>query len=116
MNGACPSDEELRRLLANELAAADEQAMEDHVVECDACRRRLDELTSFAGALQTRVSVRRADDAEPKRPGGVLARLANASKPAVHVVRANTPAKKRLTESFLRRLGRSATITDSGRF
>jgi serine/threonine protein kinase len=103
-------------LLANELAAADEQAMEDHVVECDACRRRLDELTSFAGAMKSRVSVRRDDNAEPMSPGGVLARLANSSKPALRVVKANTPAKKRLTESFLRRLGRSATITDSGRF
>jgi serine/threonine protein kinase len=103
-------------LLASELAAADEQSMEDHVVDCEDCRRRLDELTSFSLAAHTRFSVRHTDDSEPARRGGVLARLANSSKPAMRVVKLDAPAKKRLSESFARRFGASATISKSGRF
>ena len=45
MNVSCPPDSELERLLANRLGAADEHTLEAHVMSCQACQQRLDELT-----------------------------------------------------------------------
>ncbi len=46
MTAACPSDGDLDRLLANQLSATQEQALEGHVADCPACQRRLDALTN----------------------------------------------------------------------
>ncbi len=42
----CPTVEHLRRLLAEELAAAEEEALDVHLRRCAACRRALESLTA----------------------------------------------------------------------
>jgi serine/threonine protein kinase len=116
VNRACPTDGDLERLLAGELSAPDEQAMESHVVACAECRGRLDELTSFSGAINTRVGLCITNGADQPTPGGVLARLANSSKPALRIVEGRSRTNKRPSDSFVRRLGRSAAISRSSRF
>jgi protein phosphatase len=44
----CPSDEELKQLLAEQLSAAKEQALDAHIRACQACQHRLDFLTRSA--------------------------------------------------------------------
>jgi serine/threonine protein kinase len=44
--GPCPPVEHLRRLLADELTAAGEEALDDHLRRCAACRRALESLTA----------------------------------------------------------------------
>jgi hypothetical protein len=44
----------LERLLANQLSAAEEQALENHVVDCEACRLQLDGLTRDFDIFQRR--------------------------------------------------------------
>ena len=60
--GPCPSVEHLRRLLADELTAAEEAALDDHLRQCSACRRALE-----ASTASEPVSVRpgAADGLEP---------------------------------------------------
>ncbi|MFM9959749.1 MAG: protein kinase domain-containing protein [Planctomycetaceae bacterium] len=42
----CPAPDQLERLLDDELSSADNEAVSQHVGECEACQRRLDSLTS----------------------------------------------------------------------
>src|SRR5262245_41757510 len=44
--GPCPSVDHLRRLLADELTAAEEEALDDHLRRCAACRRALEASTA----------------------------------------------------------------------
>ncbi len=115
MNGACPPDAELERLLASQLSEAEEQSLEDHVVECEACQRRLDELTRFASSTPT-FSARRDAGEGPPLPGGVLARLANSSRPMLRLVEQKAQEKSSPAESAARRFSSSSVISASGRF
>jgi serine/threonine protein kinase len=110
VNDACPQDEVLERLLDGELSADEERVLESHLVACEECRKRLDRLTSFAGAIQTRVSVRVDDDAAAAGRG-VLARLADSSKPVLRIPTGKQPARKRPSDSFARRLASSAHVS-----
>jgi protein phosphatase len=47
----CPSDEELQQMLADQLSAAKEQALDAHIRACQACQHRLDFLTRCALTL-----------------------------------------------------------------
>jgi WD40 repeat protein len=44
--GPCPPVKHLRRLLAGELTAAEEEALDDHLLQCAACCRALESLTA----------------------------------------------------------------------
>jgi WD40 repeat protein len=44
--GPCPPEEHLRRLLAGELTAAEEAALDDHLRQCSACRQALEASTA----------------------------------------------------------------------
>jgi anti-sigma factor RsiW len=110
VNDACPQDYELERLLAGELSDNDENALERHLIRCEDCRRRLDRLTSFTGVIQTRASARGDDDAAAAGRG-VLARLANSSKPVLRLPTGKQPAGKGPSDSFARRLANSATAS-----
>jgi WD40 repeat protein len=44
--GPCPPVDHLRRLLANELTAGEEAALDDHLSRCPACRQALEALTA----------------------------------------------------------------------
>src|SRR5262245_5012868 len=44
----CPSREQYQRLLNDQLDAAEEQCLEEHVKSCADCLRRLDELTAIS--------------------------------------------------------------------
>jgi serine/threonine protein kinase len=109
VNDACPQDERLERLLAGDLSADEEGLLERHLVGCEKCRQRLDRLTSFAGAIQTRVSARADSAAVASR--GVLARLANSSKPLLRLPTGKQPAGKQPSDSFVRRLASSAHVS-----
>ena len=114
MNTACPPDGELERLLANQLEQIEELALETHVVDCEKCQRRLNELTQFAGTIPPN-SAQYLNCSE-RPPSGVLARLANSSKPVVRVVEANGTEKDSRIESAWRRFGASQSILASRRF
>src|SRR5262245_35109111 len=47
----CPSEEQLRQMLAGELATAVEQVVTAHVETCQGCQRLLEELTAVSKAL-----------------------------------------------------------------
>lgn len=115
MNDACPDDAELERLLADQLSEAAEEILERHVVGGEACQRRLDELTEFAGT-DTDVAPQRDNGADPPSPDGVLAPLASSSRPLLRLAEGESGARKAPNESFARRLGSSATLLASGRF
>lgn len=87
MSGPCPPDADLKRLLADQLGAAQEQAIDAHVTGCAACQERLDQLTAFWAALPPLP----ADPAPPAatahgrrdttpRPAGALERLARGGR------------------------------------
>ncbi len=117
MNAACPSKEELQRLLADQLGQAEEDALESHVVSCEACQRRLEELTGFADAIPSVIAVENGSDARLPRPGGALVRLANASIPVLSVVvEGNETKSDSWTQSMRRRLGGWSSLLASGRF
>jgi hypothetical protein len=136
VNGACPPAGELERLLANELSKEEEAALDNHVARCELCQRRLDELTRFApkidiiirsipfdarvaGAipLDVRSAASENGNANGARGhGGVLARLANSSRPALRLVGQNGSEAQTPSASALRRLGNSSAIAASGRF
>jgi hypothetical protein len=99
---ACPSVEELECLLAGELSPADEQAIERHIVDCEACRLRLEEITQFAWTLCTRNAMAATGDSDQSHRGGLLARLANSSKPVLRPIAAENAAKKQQTEFLAR--------------
>jgi hypothetical protein len=92
VSGACPPNAELERLLASQLSEAQEQALELHVAGCESCQRQLGELTRFAPGTSTLSAGQSADarrspaGAGPHQPGGVLARLANSSRPILRVI------------------------------
>jgi predicted anti-sigma-YlaC factor YlaD len=64
----CPFEPELRRLLEEELSAAEEEKLAAHLRECSACRAALDELTHqdnlFADAIRQATENRASPEAE----------------------------------------------------
>jgi hypothetical protein len=88
VNGVCPPAQELERLLAGQLSEAEEQTLENHVVECEACRQRLDGLTDLANSLRAvplaavPLTAKAGGEGEPAK-GGVLVRLASSSRALV---------------------------------
>jgi WD40 repeat protein len=50
MTGPCPPVKHLRRLLADELTAAEEEALDEHLLRCTACRDALESLTASGPA------------------------------------------------------------------
>ena len=52
----CPSEEELRRLIAGALSAAAAKALEEHVASCRTCPQRMKELQtgSWSSVVETR--------------------------------------------------------------
>jgi WD40 repeat protein len=66
----CPSREQLRRLLADELSEAGEQALDAHVTRCPRCLKALEELTGVGESLS------------PFLPGSLPASAATAAEPS----------------------------------
>lgn len=73
----CPSIDILRQLLDEQLGPTDQREVTEHVAECDACQRQLDEMTSDA-PLQ-RLLARQTDDkaaqAQKSALTGLIGRL-----------------------------------------
>jgi urea ABC transporter urea binding protein len=67
VNGACPDALELERLLAEQLSAVQEKALEAHVAGCAACQLRLEGLTRAEWKLPG--AGRHATDARQDAPG-----------------------------------------------
>jgi serine/threonine protein kinase/predicted ATPase len=74
---ACPPDSELERLLADQLSAAQEQALEAHVVDCAACQGRLEQFTCGRLTLPAQPAGPERDREDTPPPAGVLERVAN---------------------------------------
>lgn len=122
MNGACPPDHELQRLLDNQLSHDEEQSLEIHVADCEACQQRLDQLTFFEGRTQAIFRMRNSDSEGPQRPSVILERLSQVTSPIseVEVSAASEPdqssVRKSSSDSTLRRLGHSTSFLSTGRF
>ncbi|MEJ7640253.1 MAG: zf-HC2 domain-containing protein [Singulisphaera sp.] len=67
----CPSAEDLRRFLAEELGDSDRRAIESHVRECERCQELLDRLPSDS-ADELRGVLQDSLPAIPPRTPGVL--------------------------------------------
>lgn len=116
MNGPCPSGDELERLLANQLSTAEEEALEAHVSGCDDCQSRLDTLTSSALTLPTVIPGGKPGGSAEAQGGGVLFRLANAQGAFPNDSDNGRAVPASHSNSSARRFGRSAVLTNSGRF
>jgi hypothetical protein len=103
-------------LLANQLSEGEEQALENHVVSCEACRQQLDKLTQFAQSVHTFGASPIGNGQGQPQSAGVLARLANSSRPALRRAEQSSPEKKQSSKSRTSRFGGSTTIRTSGRF
>lgn len=114
MNTACPADGELERLLANQLDQTEEAKLEAHVVDCESCRERLNNLTKFSGTIPTNPA--RYLDYSTSPPSAVLARLANSSKPIIRAALPNDTQKDSRSESTWRKLGSSQSLLASQKF
>ena len=80
--GPCPPVEHLRRLLADELTAAEEEALDDHLLQCAACRRVLESLTASEPASGRPSAV---DGPAPAPDPELLRRLKAVAGSLVHV-------------------------------
>lgn len=113
MTRNCPPDDVLQRLLADELTAAEEDVLESHVAGCEACQRRLDELTQLPQSVHGLPTDTGNGDAAP-RPSGLLARLADSSKPVLRLARRSRAEGSKAKDSSARSFS-SSTISASGR-
>jgi serine/threonine protein kinase len=113
VNSNCPSQSELERLLANQLSQAQEQALEEHLAGCLACRQRLDELTCLPQPVAGPPPACRASERELPR-GGVLARLSGSAQGVRASAQSGAEQKSR-SDTSLRRISTSS-LSASGRF
>lgn len=113
MSGGCPTDDLLDRLLASQLSAAEERALDLHVAHCEVCQQRLEQLTRLPHSVHSPLPSSGAPSDDSPRSGGILARLANSSQPLLHLVKQHEQKSRRTTDSLALRLS-SSTISASG--
>jgi tRNA A-37 threonylcarbamoyl transferase component Bud32/regulator of protease activity HflC (stomatin/prohibitin superfamily) len=91
---ACPSRDQLERLLAEQLPDSDRRWLDGHLATCANCRAELDRLTTdVAGQSVERMTERRGSDATDPALAALLRRMRDAGPPAVrlHVARSVRP-------------------------
>jgi hypothetical protein len=57
MTGGCPDDEALERYSLGLCSAADEAALEEHLLVCGRCRARLRAAEDFIAVLRTAIQI-----------------------------------------------------------
>jgi eukaryotic-like serine/threonine-protein kinase len=76
MTPTCPDDREFGRLLAEQMSAAEETALETHVSDCAACQARLDALTAGRLTLPPLQDGNTPGNKDTPPSAGVLERMA----------------------------------------